>query len=575
MNGTLTGLSAGMNPEEETTVHLKDAGPEQEDAGPEDVPAPVVPEADATEADVSEADLDQEDQEKQPMTGGADRAEDAPTAGGEEAAAGEERNNGSVNLKIPEEEEKEQKFTGLNKEELMKVAGTPGWVRTRWALLVVFWLGWLGMLGGAVLIILQAPRCRELPATNWWNNGPLYQIGDVRAFSDARDLKGVEQKISNLAQMKVRGLVLGPIHEAPADQVMSLSFEKVSSESGTLDQFRSLIQAAHKKSIFVVLDLTPNYQGSSGPWFSNVSVTNVAERLKSGLVFWMNQGVDGVQLSGVERVAGVVPSLWTDIRAIVQNGTEERPNKRVLIGVTERSSAEDVSVLLSSTGVDLLISRVLCPGSTDAKDATDATELAQSVQLLYSSHNQTKLAWSLGGRAEGHLASLVGPALVKLHQLLLLTLPGTPVINYGDEIGLMDGDTKFPRMLWDSDGKLNGTLQERSAEHLACLSFFSALSELRGKERSLLFGDFLLLSNSSSSLAYLRVWDQSPGFLAAFNWAEDEAAVLQLSGAALPRQAAVVFSTNSSVLPVDSSVDLMELRLGPGQAALLRFPYTG
>lgn len=105
---------------------------------------------------------------------------------------------------------------------------------------------------------------------------------------------------------------------------------------------------------------------------------------------------------------------------------------RVLIGVTDRSSAEDVSALLSSTGVDLLISRVLRPGNTDA------TERAQSVQHLYSSHSPTKLAWSLGGRAEGHLASPVGPALVKLSQLLLLTLPGTPVINYGDEIGLMD-----------------------------------------------------------------------------------------------------------------------------------------
>lgn len=105
---------------------------------------------------------------------------------------------------------------------------------------------------------------------------------------------------------------------------------------------------------------------------------------------------------------------------------------RVLIGVTDRSSAEDVSGLLSSTGVDLLISRVL-----QASD-TDAVERAQTVQVLYSSHNQTKLAWSLGGQANVHMASLVGLPLVKMHQLLLLTLPGTPVINYGDEIGLMD-----------------------------------------------------------------------------------------------------------------------------------------
>ncbi|XP_018545395.1 4F2 cell-surface antigen heavy chain [Lates calcarifer] len=549
---------------EETNVDLQ----ETKDAEPKDAadPPQVAADADATEADVSEADLDQEDQEKQPMTGG-DRDQEAQSAGGDAAAA---EKNGSVKLKIPEEEEEEEevKFTGLSKEELLRVAGTPGWVRTRWALLVVFWLGWLGMLAGAVLIILQAPRCRDLPTTNWWNNGPLYQIGNIQAFTDARNLKGLEQKIDRLSQLKVKGLVVGPIHVAPSDEAMSLRFEEISPEAGNLEQFKGFVQAAHKKGISVVLDLTPNYQGSSGPWFSNISVTNVAERLKSALVFWLNEGVDGIQLSGVERVSTVVPSLWADIRAIVQNETDDRPNKRVLIGITDRSSADDVSSLLSSTGVDLLISRVLRP--TDA----DAAERAQSIQRLYSSHNQTKLAWSLGGRAEGHLASLVGPAMVKLHQLLLLTLPGTPVFNYGDEIGLMDEDNKFPKMLWDSDEELNGTLQEERAERLSCRSFFHSLSELRGKERSLLFGDFVLLSNSSSSLAYLRIWDQSKRYLAAFNWAE-EVTVLQLSDTALPRQATVVLSTNSSVLPVDSSVDLTNLQLGPGQAALLMFAYTG
>lgn len=105
---------------------------------------------------------------------------------------------------------------------------------------------------------------------------------------------------------------------------------------------------------------------------------------------------------------------------------------RVLIGVTEKRSCEDVSGLLSSTGVDLLISGVLRPGDSDA------IERAQSIQSLYSSHSQTNLAWSLGSRNQGHLASLVGVALVRLHQLLLLTLPGTPIFNYGDDIGLTD-----------------------------------------------------------------------------------------------------------------------------------------
>uniref|UniRef100_A0A3B4H9K2 Solute carrier family 3 member 2b n=1 Tax=Pundamilia nyererei TaxID=303518 RepID=A0A3B4H9K2_9CICH len=440
--------------------------------------------------------LDQEEQEKQPMTGG-DQAADTPSASGQEAPTTAEK-NGLVKLKIPDEEE-EVKFTGLNKEELMRVAGTPGWVRTRWALLVVFWLGWLGMLVGAVLIILQAPRCKDLPNTNWWNDGPLYQIGNIQAFTDTHNLKGLEQKVNSLAQLKVKGLVVGPIHVAPPDEAVNLSFEEISPEAGNLDQFKGFVQAAHKKGVFVVLDLTPNYLGSSGPWFSNSSVTIV-----SALVFWLDEGVDGIQLSGVERVATVVPSLWNDIRAIVQNRTDKHP-----------------------------------------------------------SSSQMNLAWNLGGRLEGHMASLVGPALVKLHQLLLLTLPGTPIFSYGDEIGLMDEGTKFPKMLWDSNEELNGTL------------FFSTVSELRGKERSLLFGDFILLFNSSSSLAYLRVWDQNERYLATFNWAAEESAVLQLSHTVLPPTAVVVLSTNSSTMPADSSVDLTNLRLGPGEAALLKFPYTG
>uniref|UniRef100_A0AAZ3SKF5 Solute carrier family 3 member 2 N-terminal domain-containing protein n=1 Tax=Oncorhynchus tshawytscha TaxID=74940 RepID=A0AAZ3SKF5_ONCTS len=64
------------------------------------------------------------------------------------------------------------KFTGLSKEELMKVAGTPGWVRTRWVLLILFWL------------------CKPIPEMNWWNQGPLYQISDLDAFNHDKGIKG-------------------------------------------------------------------------------------------------------------------------------------------------------------------------------------------------------------------------------------------------------------------------------------------------------------------------------------------------------------------------------------------------
>lgn len=62
-----------------------------------------------TDMDLEEVKLNTVDQEKQPMAG------DCPSLSGEK--------NGSVKLKIPDED---VTFTGLSKEELMKVAGTPG-----------------------------------------------------------------------------------------------------------------------------------------------------------------------------------------------------------------------------------------------------------------------------------------------------------------------------------------------------------------------------------------------------------------------------------------------------------------
>uniref|UniRef100_A0A3Q3D1G3 Glycosyl hydrolase family 13 catalytic domain-containing protein n=1 Tax=Hippocampus comes TaxID=109280 RepID=A0A3Q3D1G3_HIPCM len=336
-------------------------------------------------------------------------------------AEAQSEKNGCVKVKM--EQEEQEKFTGLNKEELLRVAGTPGWVRTRWALLVLFWLGWLGMLGGAVLLILQAPRCRDRPATHWWNRGALYHVPSVHAFTDAGDIRGVQQKVDALSKLKFKGLVIGPVHVAPPDDAIALSFQEIAADAGSLEQFKDLVRVAHRKAGHSVM-WRNKFPTGQHPTFRS------AMNLQPALVFWFGAGVDGVQLADVEHVAAAVPSLWADIWAIVQNGTNERPTRRLLMGSTERRSAAAVSALLSSTGVDLLTSGVLPEG--------DASELARSVLDLYAAHSATGLAWNLGGRGAGHLASLVGPALAPLYQLLLFTLPGTPVLQYGDEIGLMD-----------------------------------------------------------------------------------------------------------------------------------------
>lgn len=135
---------------------------------------------------MKEVELNELEPEKQPMNAASGAAVAPVMAGGAEK-------NGLVKNKVADDEaEVAAKFTGLSKEELLKVASSPGWVRTRWALLLLFWLGWLGMLAGAVVIIVRAPRCRELPAQSWWHKGALYRIGDLQAFlgRDAGNLAG-------------------------------------------------------------------------------------------------------------------------------------------------------------------------------------------------------------------------------------------------------------------------------------------------------------------------------------------------------------------------------------------------
>lgn len=69
------------------------------------------------EVDLKDVELNEMDQEKQPMTANE-------TGNGEAVSPTGTEKNGSVKVKIPDE--KESKFTGLSKEELLRVAGTPG-----------------------------------------------------------------------------------------------------------------------------------------------------------------------------------------------------------------------------------------------------------------------------------------------------------------------------------------------------------------------------------------------------------------------------------------------------------------
>lgn len=502
-----------------------------------------------TEIDMKEVELNEVDPEKQPMTGDGQ-------------AAGEK--NGSVKLKVPDDE---VTFTGLSKEELMKVAGTPGWVRTRWVLLILFWLGWVGMLAGAIVIIVKAPPCKPIPEMNWWNEGPLYQISDLEAFSDG--LEGVESKLDSMNQLKVKGLIIGPLHQVQADQPTTLDLKVIDSSRGSENALRSLIEKAHKKGISVILDLTPNYLGSPA-WFS--SGVDVMDKVKAGAEYWLNLGVDGIKVSDVTVPASSAD--WSKLQAAVQGNRTEDTKSKLLMGVAKGISVPDVSLLVNTSGIDLFLSDLL---------SSQKAALERLIAMDDLSPEKLKLGWGVGAAQDEHLTNeATTRALVRLYQLLLFTMPGTPVFTYGDEIGLSAEGNTSPKMVWDvekepEEGSVNATAEAVRQERVETRKWFRDLSDLRGKERSLLHGDFYKLEGSSAVLSYLRLWDQSERYITAINFGsatETLSLKLQVAeGVELPEHAKVKLSTDAELEP-DSMVDLTKIQLKPSQGVLLQFPYV-
>ncbi|XP_004874469.1 4F2 cell-surface antigen heavy chain [Heterocephalus glaber] len=514
-----------------------------------------------TEVDMKEVELSELEPEKQPMAAAAEK-------------------NGLVKAKAlagGPEPEAAAKFTGLSKEELLAAAGGRGWARARAALLVLFWLGWLGMLAGAVAIIVRAPRCRPLPEQPWWHRGPLYYVGDAHAFQGgAGHLADLRERLDYLSALKVKGLVLGPIHKNRKDDLAGTDLQLIDSTLGSREDFDSLLLAAKKKSIHVVLDLTPNYQGQNS-WFLPTQVNDTAAKVKEALSFWLEGGVDGFQVRDVEKLKDA-PSFLAEWENITKSSSKDR----LFIAGTNSSNMQQLLSLLESTQDVLLTSSYLSSPSPTGEHMKFLVN-----QYLNISAGRW-CSWSVS--QAGLLTSFVPSQLLRLYQLLLFTLPGTPVFSYGDELGLQAASlpgqpAQAPVMPWDTSSLpdasgsvgANMTVKSQSEDPASLLSLFRRLSDQRGKERSLLHGDFHALSAPPGLFSYVRHWDQNERFLVVLNFGDlRQSATLGASGlpatASLPPQANLLLSTHPG-RKEGASLELGALSLEAHEGLLLHFPY--
>ena len=144
------------------------------------------------------------------------------------------------------------------------------------------------------------------------------------------------------------------------------------------------------------------------------------------------------------------------------------------MAVVKNSSPAEVSQLVNTTGVDLVLSDLLESNSGGWFECSlylfpaispswnkyrfcvcenkpvgakwyirgdyftwisVGVERIKAIETLHP--QQRSLGWGLGAAQRDQLSKLAKtPSLIRLYQLLLFTMPGTPVFTYGDEIGL-------------------------------------------------------------------------------------------------------------------------------------------
>ncbi|XID92159.1 alpha-amylase family glycosyl hydrolase [Paenibacillaceae bacterium WGS1546] len=116
----------------------------------------------------------------------------------------------------------------------------------------------------------ETPVSLSPPAES--STGVFYEVF-VRSFADSNgdgigDLNGLIGKLDYLDRLGVDGLWLMPIQPSPSYHGYDVSdYYDINPEYGTMDDFRKLIEEAHRRDIRIIMDLVVNHTSSQHPWF--------------------------------------------------------------------------------------------------------------------------------------------------------------------------------------------------------------------------------------------------------------------------------------------------------------------
>jgi len=452
------------------------------------------------------------------------------------------------------------------------------------------------------------------PALIWTHGGVCYEIF-VRSFYDSNgdgtgDLNGLIQKLDYVKNLGANCIWLMPVTASPSYHGYDVSdYYKVEPAYGTNDDFKRLVTQAHARGIAVLVDMVLNHSSNENPWFQaalrdtaspyrswyrfsptalgrgpwgaeawhkspvrdeyyygvfwsgmpdlNYQTAAVRDEAKNIATFWLrDMNVDGFRLDAVPYLveegscmAGC-PGTHAVLHEYAAHIDSVKPGAYTVgeaWGSIDQVLPYYPDQLTSYFGFELadsLLSAVrtgsaagLLSGFLRLQDTLPASRWAP----FLSNHDQTRTLTRLNGDV----------ARARLAATLLLTLPGTPFIYYGEEIG-MTGDKPDPRLrspmqwnagpglgfttgkAWESaqPDSLTTTVAAQDADSGSLLNLYRRLIHLRIDNEALAAGKLVALTATNPHVAaFLRRAGKQVVFVVA-NLGDQPASRVAISSAA-------------------------------------------
>ncbi|MBI5930951.1 MAG: hypothetical protein HY862_16705 [Chloroflexi bacterium] len=336
----------------------------------------------------------------------------------------------------------------------------------------------------------------------WFSDGIMYQVF-VRSFYDSNgdgigDLQGVLQKLDYIQSLGANIIWLSPIHPSPSYHGYDvIDYYEVNPDFGTKDDLLALIQAVHERGMYIIMDYIANHTSNQNPLFTErlgkpdapnsdfYKWTNDAHTTYQGFAgigsmpqvnyaslyardymtdvatYWLDPNGDGDPSDGFDGLrcdVAVGPPLdfWAEVRTAMQ---QINPDSLLLAEAWVRS-ALDLQDYVQGNAFNAAfdfptLHAIIADHDTNADGVVAGaspadlleTAMLASVTLypkgahlvkFLNNHDTNRIMSEVEGDFDRARAAAV----------LLMTAPGTPMIYYGEEIGMF-GSKGHGNPYWD------------------------------------------------------------------------------------------------------------------------------